>query len=63
MFSSKGKTSYTFAHAFFFGMYVSRAEKNSTEKKGYTIEKKYCHRNSGKTVYTGSLLSLLSWIF
>ena len=40
IFSPKGKTSYTlFVLAFFFGMY-GRAEKNSTEKKEYTIEKK-----------------------
>jgi len=40
MFSPKGKNSYTlFVLAFFFGMY-GRAEKNSTEKKEYTIEKK-----------------------
>ena len=41
VFSERNPTCYTlFALAFFFGIYVSRAEKNSTEKKGYTIEKK-----------------------
>ena len=38
--SERKNTCYIFAFAFFFGMYVSSAEKNFTEKKGYTIEKK-----------------------